>query len=199
MRCPSVKFSNAHTGFCAVFPTRQHTRNAHPSLHDVYILAPIPLPTLSDKASSRTNTTRFHRYQSQTIYTMPHTSASFDIALEDCNRKIDQSLRDLEDHTAEVRTEIIRLKATIRHLRDTIPCENEHMNRHHQVHVRHNNQVQLIKSIVLHTSFKLGNLRSHLRHKEEEILRAVNRVLGRLANEMPSWARSFSWMMQRHP
>jgi chromosome segregation ATPase len=130
---------------------------------------------------------------------MPHTSAAFNVALEECNRKLDQSLRDLEDHTAKVRTEILRLKATIHHLKDTIPRENEHMNRHHQVHVRHNHHIHLIKSIVWHTSSKIGNLRSHLRHDEEEILRAVNRVLGRLANEMPSWARSFSWMMQHHP
>jgi septal ring factor EnvC (AmiA/AmiB activator) len=130
---------------------------------------------------------------------MPHTSASFDLAFEECNRKLDQSLRDLEDHTAKVKAETLRLKAAIHHLEETIPRENKHANRHHQVHVRHVNHVQMIKRTVWHTSTKITDLRNHLRHDEEEVLRAVNRVIGKLANEMPSWARNFSWMMQHHP
>jgi hypothetical protein len=135
----------------------------------------------------------------QSIQTMPHTSAPLALALDDCYRKLGQSLRDLEDHTARIKAETLRLKAAIRHMEDTIPRENEHENRHHQVHVRHVNQVQLIKSIVFHTSTKIANLRSHLRRDEEDILRAVNRVIGRLAGEMPSWGRNFSWMMQHLP
>jgi hypothetical protein len=123
---------------------------------------------------------------------MPHTSASFTLALEECYRKLDQSLRDLEDHTARVKAETLRLKAAIPHIKETIPRENEHQNRHHQVHVRHVNQVQLVKRTVWHTSTKIGNLRSQLRRDEDGILRAVNRVLGKLAGEMPSWAREFS-------
>jgi hypothetical protein len=84
-------------------------------------------------------------------------------------------------------------------MKDTIPRENEHLNRHHQVHVRHVNQVQLVKRIVWHTTTKIGSLRSQLRQNEDEMMRAVNRVLGKLAGKMPSWAREFSWMMQHHP
>jgi hypothetical protein len=55
---------------------------------------------------------------------MPHTSASFNLALEECSRKLDQSLRDLEEHAAKVKAETLRLKAAIHHLKDTIPREN---------------------------------------------------------------------------
>jgi hypothetical protein len=130
---------------------------------------------------------------------MAHTSASFSLALDDCYRRIDQSLRDLEDHTARVKAETLRLRAALHHMKDTIPRENEHLNRHHQVHVRHVNQVQLVKRIVWHTTTKIGSLRSQLRQNEDGLMRAVNRVLGKLAGKMPSWAREFSWMMQHHP
>jgi hypothetical protein len=130
---------------------------------------------------------------------MPHISAPSTLALDDCYRKLDQSLRDLEDHAARIRAETLRLKAAIRHMKETIPREDEHERRHHHAHGRHTNQVQLVKSIVFHTSTKIANLRSHLRRDEEDILRAVNRVIARLAGEMPSWARNFSWMMQHLP
>ena len=120
------------------------------------------------------------------------TSRAFNIVLDDCYGKLDQASRDLEHHTAHVTAEIDQLKAHIRHLRQTIPREDEERDRRHLMHQRHVLQIDYIKRSVWSMSTKIAVLRTGLRWDEVGIKRAVDRVLGRLAGEMPSWLRNGS-------
>ena len=74
-----------------------------------------------------------------------HTSHSFNIALDDCYRKLDQASRDLEYHTAHVTAEIDQLREHIRHLKETIPREDEREDRRQLMHRRHTLQIDWVK------------------------------------------------------
>ncbi|KAK6006557.1 hypothetical protein QM012_006967 [Aureobasidium pullulans] len=68
---------------------------------------------------------------------MANTSDAFNLAVHQCYRRIDESLRDLEDQTAQLRAETIRLRRALDRLGHDIPRENEA--HPHQAHTQHNN------------------------------------------------------------
>ncbi|KAG9854260.1 hypothetical protein KCU98_g2664, partial [Aureobasidium melanogenum] len=128
---------------------------------------------------------------------MSNTSDSFNLATYQCYRQIDRSLRDLEDRTAQLRAETLKLRRALDSMRHGIPGENEA--HPHRAHTQHNNNVQHIKRTLWHISTMATGLREQLRHNQNEVQEAMDRVLGRLAREMPSWAREIPWMMQHLP
>ncbi|KAH0287958.1 hypothetical protein M436DRAFT_81502 [Aureobasidium namibiae CBS 147.97] len=165
--------------FCAVPLRVSNPVELHSAVHDPYT------PIYNDKRNI---------YGLNAVDMNPgrRTSHSFNLVLEDCYRKLDQASRDLEYHTAHVTAEIDQLKAHIRHLKETIPRDDEREDRRQLMHRRHTLQIDWVKRGVWSMSTKTADLRFHLRYDEPAIQRAVNRVLSRLAGEMPCWLRNGS-------
>lgn len=146
---------------------------------------------------------------------MANTPESFDLAAHQCYRRIEQSLRvslvstfdfpwsynivsqDLEDHTAQVRAETIKLKRALDNLRRGIPRENEA--HPHQAHTQHNHNVRSIRRALFNISANVRGLRDSLQHHQNEVQAAMDRVLRRVVDEMPSWALEIHWRLQHHP
>lgn len=120
------------------------------------------------------------------------TSHSFNLVLEDCYSKLSQAASDLEHHTAHVTAEIDRLKAHIRHLKQTIPREDEQSDRRQLMYRRYTLQVDYVKQSIWFMSTKIADLSTGLHWNEVSVQRAVNRVLSRIAGEMPTWIRNGS-------
>ncbi|KAG9522737.1 hypothetical protein KCU93_g7000, partial [Aureobasidium melanogenum] len=128
---------------------------------------------------------------------MSNTSDSFNVAAHQCYRRIDEALRDLDGRTERLRAETLKLRRALDDLRHGIPGENEA--HPHRAHTQHNNNVQHVKRTLWHISTMVTGLRDQLRRNQNELQGAMDSVLGRLAREMPSWAREIPWMMQHLP
>lgn len=142
---------------------------------------------------------------------MSNTSDSFNVAAHQCYRRIDEALRvslaslsnfclpsnmifkDLDDRTERLRAETLKLRRALDDLRHGIPGENEA--HPHRAHTQHNNNVQHVKRTLWHISTMVTGLKDQLRRNQNELQGAMDSILGRLAREMPSWAREIPWMM----
>lgn len=146
---------------------------------------------------------------------MSNTSDSFSLAAHECYRRIEQSLRvspaftrsfsllsntfskDLEDHTAQVKAETIGLRRALDNLRRDVPRENEA--HPHQAHTQHNHNVRSIRRVLFNMSTNIRGLRDSLQHHQNEVQGAMDRVLRKVADEMPTWAREVHWRLQHLP
>ena len=173
--------------------SRMYILVAHPQLQLLSHSTKIPLPKQPRTQYTQPDTVNIYPIPNAVDMNSGHcTSHSLNLALEDCYRRLDQTSRDLEYHTAHITAEIDQLKEHNRHLKETIPREDEREDRRQLMHRRHTLQIDWIKRGVWSMSTKIADLRFQLKYDEPAIQRAVNRVLGRLAGEMPSWVRNGS-------
>lgn len=144
--------------------------------------------------------------QRRTVSKMAPPRVPTDTLLEMCYQKIHESNRvsstsskyqtstnnspshqDLENHTAKVKNENLKLERAIQQMQATIPRSREV----DPANARrlHENAIQVVQQTLRNTSERLADLRSGMYNRDYDTRRLVRRVVDRLSGQVPAWSR----------